>query len=197
MGKIAAVILAAGGSSRFGKTKQILPWGSANVINASIRAALLAEFDPIVVVLGADAERIRSTIEISAIQVVINEDWRTGQSSSLRAGIESLPADIDGAIFLLADQPQINVHLLDEIVKYANLGNEVVAPLIDGRRANPVYFSQANFDALKQVSGDQGGRGLMRDMNVKYVEWLDEMQGRDIDLPDDYNKLYNFYHHGR
>jgi len=113
MGKIAAVILAAGGSSRFGKTKQLLSWGSANVINASIRAALLAEFDPIVVVLGADAERIRSTIKISAIQVVINEDWRTGQSSSLRAGIESLPADINGAIFMLADQPQINVHLLD------------------------------------------------------------------------------------
>lgn len=194
MGKIAAIILAAGGSSRFGKTKQLLPWGSANVINAGVRTALLEGLDPVVVVLGADAERIRASIETLEIRVVINEDWRSGQSSSLRAGIESLPVDVSGAIFMLADQPQINVHLLDEIVKYANLGNEVVAPLIDGRRANPVYFSRSKFNALKQVSGDQGGRGLMRDMNVKYVEWLDEMQSCDIDLPEEYARLYNFYH---
>jgi molybdenum cofactor cytidylyltransferase len=193
MKRIAGIILAAGTSSRYGQPKQLLPWGQTNVLNATVRTALLAGLDPVIVVLGAFESQIAATLSYENVQIVSNPDWQTGQSSSLKAGVNALLDDCDGALFLLADQPQLSVHLVDALLGEAESGAVAVAPLIDGQRANPVYFSRAAFQLLKSITGDQGGRAVMREVNVKCVEWYDEMQARDIDEPEDYLALKRFY----
>ena len=193
MKRIAGIILAAGGSSRYGQPKQLLPWGNTNVINTTLRTAALAGLEPVIVVLGAYESQITATLTEANVQIVSNPDWQTGQSGSLKAGINVLPADCDGALFLLADQPHLSIHLVDALLREAESGAVAVAPLIDGRRANPVYFSRAAFPLLNTISGDQGGRAVMREVNVKYVDWYDEMQAHDIDEPEDYLVLKRFY----
>ncbi|MGB4595104.1 MAG: nucleotidyltransferase family protein [Anaerolineaceae bacterium] len=193
MKQIAGIILAAGGSSRYGQPKQLLPWGDTTVLNATIQTTWLTRLKPVIVVLGAFETQITATIPDTGVRVVSNPDWQTGQSSSLKAGIKALPDNCDGALFLLADQPQLNVHLLDALLSEAENGAVALAPLIDGRRANPVYFSRETFHLLMSISGDQGGRAVMREVNVKYVEWYDEMQFHDIDEPEDYEILHRYY----
>ncbi len=193
MKKIAGIVLAAGGSSRFGKPKQLLTWGNSNIVNATVRTAILAGLDPVIVVLGAFDTLIAATLPSIGLQVVKNHDWETGQSSSLKAGVQVLPVDCDGVLFLLADQPQVNAHLIDALLFEANLGAQAVAPMIDGRRANPVYFRRDVFPLLNTVTGDQGGKAVMREVSVKYVDWLDETQALDIDNPEDYESLHRIY----
>ena len=193
MKSIAGIILAAGGSSRYGQPKQLLPWGQENVINSTVKTALLAGLDPVVVVLGAFEAQIVATLPIERVKVVSNPDWQSGQSSSLKAGVNALPDTCVGALILLADQPQLNIHLVDALLREAKDGAVAVAPMIDGRRVNPVYFRRDVFPLLNNISGDEGGRAIMREISVKYVEWFDEMQARDIDEPEDYEILHRFY----
>ena len=138
--KIAGIVLAAGGSSRFGKPKQLLTWGNSNIVNATVRTAILAGLDPVIVVLGAFDTLIAATLPSIGLQVVKNHDWETGQSSSLKAGVQVLPVDCDGVLFLLADQPQVNAHLIDALLFEAYLGAQAVAPMIDGRRQTRFIF---------------------------------------------------------
>ncbi len=191
--QIAGIILAAGESSRYGRPKQLLPWGDTTVLNAVIKTAKLVGLDPVIVVLGAYESQITSTIAAENVQIVTNSFWQTGQSSSLQCGVKALPRNCDGALFMLADQPQLNVHFLDALLHEAQGGAVAVAPLIDGRRANPVYFSKYAFQLLMSISGDQGGRAVMREVSVKYVEWFDETQAQDIDEPIDYLALRRVY----
>jgi molybdenum cofactor cytidylyltransferase len=186
---IAGIILAAGGSSRYGQPKQLLPWGDTNVLNATVRTALLAGLDPVIVVLGAHEADISAAMTEPNLKLITNPDWQTGQSSSLKAGVQAVPDACDGALCLLADQPQLNVHLIDAILREADSGAVAVAPIIDGRRANPVYFNRAAFEELMTLTGDQGGRAVIREIKMNYVEWLDEMQALDIDNPEDYELL--------
>ena len=159
------------------------------MLNATLRTAFLAGLDPVIVVLGAYEADIAASITEPKVKVVTNPDWQTGQSSSLKAGVQAVPDACEGALCLLADQPQLNVHLIDAILREADSGAVAVAPIIDGRRANPVYFNRAAFEELMNISGDQGGRAVIREIKVNYVEWLDEMQVLDIDNPKDYEIL--------
>lgn len=188
-GKIAGVILAAGDSSRFGQPKQLLPWGKRNVLNACIATAKLAGLDPIVVVLGANREQILPEIDKEGVKVVENPRWAEGQSTSVRAGVTELPADVLGALFLLADQPQISVQLIVSIKEAAWKKNTAIVPVIGSRRANPVYFPREAFTALQQLRGDQGGRAILNQFQVTLLEWLDEDMAGDIDTPEDFARL--------
>ena len=188
-GRVAGVILAAGESRRFGQPKQLLRWGKQNALNACIATAKLAGLDPIVVVLGANLEQILPQINREGVTVIENSHWSEGQSSSVKAGVAALPADVLGALFLLVDQPQISVQLVVSIEEAAWKKNTVVLPVIGGRRANPVYFPRAAFTALEQLQGDEGGRGIINQFPTKLLEWFDEDMASDIDTPEDYARL--------
>lgn len=190
---IAGIILAAGGSSRFGSPKQLLPWGKSNLLNTGIEKAYLAGLSPVVVVLGSNSKLIQPTIINPKAQIVFNARWEEGQSTSMQAGLAQLDERTLGVIFILADQPQISVNLLQTIKEKGMQTESIVVPLMDGKRANPVYFPRRAFQALGRVTGDQGGRAIFSQFPVVLLEWLDDHMGEDIDSPEDYQRLRTWY----
>lgn len=191
--KVAGVILAAGGSSRFGEIKQLLPWKNKNIINTVVETAALADLDPILVVLGANAGLIQASLDNETIQVVTNPDWDKGQSTSLKAGVTAIRQTVDGVLFLLCDQPHLTVNLVNAVVEEGLRSGKVVTPIIDDRRANPVYFPASCFPLFDTLEGDAGGRQIISACPHTTLPWLDDWMARDIDTPEDYRALRDHF----
>lgn len=191
--KVAGVILAAGGSSRFGEIKQLLPWKNKNIINTVVETAALAGLDPILVVLGANAGLIQASLDNETIQVVTNPDWDKGQSTSLKAGVTAIRHTVDGVLFLLCDQPHLTLNLVNAVVEEGLRSGKVVTPIIDDRRANPVYFPASCFPLFDTLEGDAGGRQIISACPHTTLPWLDDWMARDIDTSEDYRALRDHF----
>lgn len=188
--QIAGVILAAGGAQRMGQLKQTLVWRGEPLVRRVARAALGAGLKPVVVVTGCAAPSVEAALESLSVQMVHNAAWQEGQSTSVKAGVQVLPPGTGGAVFLLADQPHIPVPLIASLVEaHAGTLSPLVAPLVQGQRANPVLFDRATFPELLSISGDQGGRALFSRFPVHWVPWHDPVILQDIDTPNDYQRL--------
>lgn len=191
--KVAGVILAAGGSSRFGKPKQTLPWGDQNFVNTVLKTARLARLDPLLIVLGNCAEEVRDTITDDDVEILINPDWEEGQSTSLKLAVKHLYADLAGAIFLMCDQPHLTTHFLASIAEQGRKSAKVVVPYINDRRTSPVFFPASCFEKFEVLTGDQGGRQIMSEYSVVLLPWLDEMMAMDIDTLEDYRRVSEYF----
>lgn len=188
--RVGAVILAAGGAQRMGQPKPALVWRGRPLVQHVARAALDAGLAPVVVVTGSAAESVQAALGGLPVQVVYNADWQAGQSSSVKAGLKALPADLGAAVFLLADQPHTPAQLIAGLVEaHAATLSPLVAPLVQGQRANPVLFDRAAFPDLLSLSGDQGGRALFSRYRLQWVPWHDPAVLQDIDTPEDYQHL--------
>jgi molybdenum cofactor cytidylyltransferase len=118
--KIVGIILAAGLSKRMGVVKSLLPWGKSFLLDRVIVNAYQSELAGLIVVLGHEAETISQKIDFKESKVIINPDYSTGQSSSLRVGLDEVPADVDGALFLLGDQPFVGSKIINGL-EYTSL----------------------------------------------------------------------------
>lgn len=189
---IAAVILAAGKARRMGRAKQLLPWRGKPLLWHVAQAVIGEGIKEILVVVGAHGEKIRKSLQDPSIRFIDNPDWQAGQSTSLKAGLSALQARTAGVIFLLADQPQISSTLVRSLIeKHATTLAPIIAPLVDGRRGNPVLFDRITFEDLMKVQGDQGGREIFSRYPVEWVEWHDASALIDIDTEADYQRLLN------
>jgi molybdenum cofactor cytidylyltransferase len=190
----AGIILAAGGSNRFGQPKQLLPWKGQPLIRHIIQAAIEAGLQPVVVVLGSSANEINPTIKDLKLRIVINDGWANGISSSIKAGLRALPLKVGAAIFLKADQPQIPSRLIECLVEeHQNNLYSIIAPQIEGQRGNPVLFDAELFPELEKLEGDVGGKALFERYPPSWVKWEDEKLLLDVDTPEDYQKLQLIY----
>lgn len=189
---VAGIVLAAGGSSRFGSPKQLLPWGETTVLNRVVQTALQTCLSPVVVVLGANADMIEPQVPEGCV-VVRNDSWSLGQSSSLKIGLANIPAEVDGVLVLLGDQPQVNPFFIDSIVQRGLESGKITIPYVNDRRANPVFFPKDTLGRLGEVTGDRGGRAIFSDFQVELLPWLDDLMAMDIDTPEDYEKLRACY----
>jgi molybdenum cofactor cytidylyltransferase len=188
-GRVAAVVLAAGGSSRFGSPKQLLQWKGKTLLEHVVDTALASSAQEIVVVLGHQAEAAHAVLADRPVRVVINEDWESGQSSSVRAGVQALAASCQACLFLLVDQPNVPSGLIDEVLsRYRRTLAPVVAPIHGSQRGNPVLFDKALFPELLQAQGDEGGRQVIarHEKEVETVEVGDQSLFLDIDTVEDY-----------
>ncbi|MBM3144853.1 MAG: putative selenium-dependent hydroxylase accessory protein YqeC [Chloroflexi bacterium] len=187
---IAGIVLAGGAGVRYGEPKQLLPWRGRPLVWHVAKKALEAGLSPVVVVSGAYPDQVRAALHDLPVVLVHNPDWAVGQSASVRAGLRAVPSQSGGAIFLLADQPQVPEALIRSLVEvHARGGAPIVAPLVQGQRANPVLFDRATFGDFEQLVGDVGGRELFSKYPVKWAPWRDDLPVLDIDTPEDYQRL--------
>lgn len=188
--RLAGIVLAGGGSARMGQPKQVLAWRGRPLVWHAARAALLSGLDPVVVVTGHAAGQVQAALQGLPVQFAHNPAWEAGQSASVIAGLQALPPDCGGALFLLADQPQVSPELIRALAEAhaADLA-PLTAPLVDGRRANPVLFDRVTFPDLLALTGDTGGRALFSRYRVAWVPWLDSQAALDVDTPEDYRRL--------
>jgi len=188
-GRVAGIILAGGGSRRFGQPKLLEILDGETLIRRAVRAAREAGLDPMVVVLGADGPAVREALGELDVQFTNNPDWAEGQSSSVRAGLQMLAPNVDGAVFLLADMPLVDASLVSALVDaYRKSLEPIVAPWTGERWGNPVLFDRTTFEALSRIHGDQGGRVLFKTYSVEAVPWGQSAM-LDIDTPDDLDTI--------
>jgi molybdenum cofactor cytidylyltransferase len=188
--RVAGVILAAGGARRMGQTKQVLTWRGQPLVQHVARSALEAGLSPVIVVTGNDAESVKAAVQALPVSCIHNPDWQAGQSGSVKAGLQALPPEVGAAVFLLADQPHMPAQLIASLVEaHALTLSPLVAPLVQGQRANPVLFDRLTFPELLSLSGDQGGRALFSRYRPYWVPWHDPAVLEDIDTPEDYRRL--------
>ena len=189
---VGAVVLAAGGSSRMGKPKQLLRIAGQPMVRRVTQVVCAAGLDQVVVVVGANAERVKEALEDLPVQIIPNRNWAEGMSSSLGTGLGALGRDIQAALVVLADQPGLTADLLRTLVaRYETTRAPIVAPFYRGRRGNPVLFDRALFADLQAVEGDQGGRGLLAryQSSVERVTVDDAAVLLDVDTRQDYQAL--------
>ncbi len=191
---IAGIVLAAGESSRYGQPKQLLDWKGEPFVRAVTKTALQAGLSPVVIVTGSNAASIESSVNDLDVSIVRNEQWKTGQAGSIKAAVKALVApaatNVGGAIFLLADQPQLTTSVIRALVeKHAGGLYPIVAPMVIDRRANPVLFDRATFSDLLVLEGDVGGRAVFHKHRVEYLPWHDDRLLLDVDTPEMYQRL--------
>jgi molybdenum cofactor cytidylyltransferase len=188
--KIAGIILAAGAASRMGQPKLLLPWKEETLIHKTAQTALQALLDPVVIVTGSGGREIAQAVIDLPVTIAQNPDWRTGQSTSVRAGIQALPASTRAVVFLLGDQPFVTTDLIQELIKtFLKKNCIILAPYVGQQRANPVIFDQSIFTNLCQLQGDAGARSIFAQYPPEAMSWPDERILLDIDTPEDYKKL--------
>ncbi len=163
VGRTAAIVLAAGGSTRFGSPKQLAQWQGQTLLERAVEVALASQARPVIVVLGAEVERSLAVLRDKPVEIVLNEAWATGQSSSMHAGLAAVPDHVGSVVFQLVDQPGLTSATVDALIRrYQQTLAPLVWPEFEGQRGNPVLFDRALFAELRQISGDVGGRPLLR-----------------------------------
>jgi molybdenum cofactor cytidylyltransferase len=189
---VAAIVLAAGGSSRMGEPKQLLQVSGQPMVRHAVEAACAAGLAQVVVVVGAHARAVVAALADLPAEIVVNDEWAGGMSTSLRAGLAALAPGVGAALVVLADQPSLTRGLLRALVaRYRATGAPIVVPVYGDKRGNPVLFDRELFPELMAVQGDRGGRGLL-ERHHDEVEWFeagDPAVLRDIDTPEDYRAV--------
>jgi len=136
---------------------------------------------------------VRAALDGLPVVLTHNPDWNAGQSQSVVAGVSALPKAAGAAIFLLADQPQVPIGLIWGLVEHhAQSLSPVIAPLVDGRRSNPVLFDRVTFPDLSGLTGDVGGRVLFSRYPVSWLPWFDARVALDVDTAGDYASLLEY-----
>jgi molybdenum cofactor cytidylyltransferase len=189
---IAAVVLAAGQSSRLGRPKQLVAFDGRSLIRRAVEAALEGGCAPVIAVLGASAREVRQEVEPFNVHIVVNENWRVGMAGSIRtgmAGLAAIGASVEAVVLLGCDQPGLDAEvirrLLDAYHKRRSSGVTMVASAYGETLGTPALFAAVEFAALDALAGDRGARDLLRARSdrVSSISWPEG--ARDVDGPED------------
>jgi len=182
---LAAVILSGGSSSRMGSPKALLPYQGRPFLEHLLEVTVHPQIGERRVVLGAHAESIARSIDLSADEIVINDEWERGQLSSIHAAIRSLPAGTDGLLICLIDHPLISVDLVNELIEqfYVTHAN-IVLPVYEGRRGHPVIFPASLYDELLQAPMEKGARAVVWAHAEEVLEVPTNEEGCVLNLND-------------
>jgi len=187
--RVAAIVLAAGRSTRMGGPNKLLAEINGRpLVRIAAAEALASQARPVIVVTGHQRERVEAALSGLDVVKVHNPDFADGLSTSLRAGIATVPAEADGAIVCLGDMPQVDAKLIDRLLSAFDpeKGALVVVPTTDGKRGNPVVWSRRFFPELAVLEGDMGARHLIASYPeaVSEVPLIGNAALVDIDTPD-------------
>jgi nicotine blue oxidoreductase len=187
---VSAIVLAAGGGSRFGGGKLLAKLGVQPIIESVLDNLRDAPVDEVIVVVGADAERLREVCERFEVRTVDNEEWERGQSTSVLAGLRACGGE--AAVVLLGDQPLIGPEAVERLVTAFAEGAQVAVATYGGKRRNPVLFSRGVWPLLEtELAGDEGARSVLRQHPDLVVDVPCEGVGdpTDVDTREDLRRL--------
>jgi len=187
---LAALILAAGESRRMGSPKATLPYptgeatpGKVTFLDHLLSVVRRPKVGLVRVVLGANADKIQQRVQLAPEWVVINEDWRKGQLSSIQAGIRSLPEGTEGILLCPVDTPLIATPIVDQLIqRFYESGKGVVLPLYKEKRGHPVIFAARLYPELLAAPGDKGARAVVWNHAADLLEVATEDEGVVLNL---------------
>lgn len=189
--RVAAVILAAGESRRYGTPKLLAMLDGRPLLQHVIDAANASSCDDVIVVLGHEADRILAGVRLARALAVMNSQYAQGQSTSLRMGLRDARAS-DAIVVLLGDQPLVTPALIDALIeRQRETRASAVMCGSKGRRSPPTLLHRDLWPALETLSGDLGAREILRDRDdVATLEVTADLGGlEDVDRPDDLEAL--------
>jgi molybdenum cofactor cytidylyltransferase len=186
---VSGLILAAGGSSRLGAPKQLLPLGSATLLDHVLSTARACEFDQLLCVVGGAAADVRAAVDFGGVEVVENPDFGRGCSSSIAASLRAVDRRADVLVLMLGDQPEVTADAVHRLV--TGRGNAPLAACAyrDGR-GHPLAFAPEMFGALAELHGDKAVWKLLEHHGHEVVDVpVEGPVPRDVDTWADYEAL--------
>jgi molybdenum cofactor cytidylyltransferase len=190
--RIACLVLAAGRSSRMAPRNKLLePVGGEKMVRRVAATAIASGAEPVIVVTGHEAASVGAALQALGVTLILNPDYADGLSTSLRAGLSALPADIEGALILLGDMPEVEASMLTALMAAFTGVNAICVPVRHGRRGNPVLWGRSYFAEMMQLHGDTGAKPLMarHEARLIEVEVATDSIFEDIDAPEDLERL--------
>ena len=192
MSGVSAIVLAAGAGSRFGGGKLLAPFGGRALIEVTLRGLRGAPVDEIIVVVGAEGERLRSISTAYETRIVENPDWAEGMSTSVRVGLGACAPEAWAAVVCLADQPLVGAEAVERLVEAFKQGARVAVATYGGEMRNPVLFVRGVWPLLLgEMSGDRGARVFLKHHReiVTEVSCDDVADPADVDTVEDLRRL--------
>ena len=188
----ALILLAAGGSTRMGKTKQLLPYRGVTLLRHAASIALSSRCGPVAVVIGSQAAQMRRELDGLPVRIASNPAWANGMGGSIRVGLSMLLADArpPAVVIMLCDQPAVSADTLNRLVdRHESNRAPIVASAYDGIVGVPALFDGTMFEELLQLDDAGGARQVIR-RHAEGVEAISFPAGSlDVDTPQDYERL--------
>lgn len=197
MPEIPILLMAAGGSTRMGQPKQLLPWGEQTLIEHQIQTFLKTS-QPVNVVIGSNSNLVIPVIENYPVNIFINPDWESGMGSSISIGIAQIQQkfpNAKGVLITLLDQPMITTSYIEKIIGFyqPNIQQIIVSHSASGWTGVPVLFDECYFTELTKLKNDEGAKKIIQ----RYEEHVILLEGgeilEDMDTPERYQQLQNKY----
>ncbi|MBV8147247.1 MAG: nucleotidyltransferase family protein [Gammaproteobacteria bacterium] len=181
-----AIVLAAGASTRFGSAKQLVRVAGRPLLHTAVTRAAEVTGTALIVVLGSGAAQLAPLLKHTAASIVINQEWREGLASSIRAGVARLPAACSAVLLLLADQAAVTADDLRRLAgSWRKQPHHIAAALYGGFCGAPAIFPRSSFRALSELRGDTGARGLLTRNADRVVRVPMPSAAVDVDTPED------------
>lgn len=190
-GRVAAIVLAAGRSTRMGRSKQTLPWGDTTMIGEVVRRLQASGVSEIVVVTGAERKSVEAALAAAPVRFVFNPDFETSEMArSLQIGLRSLPENCLAALVALADQPRLDAGVAQMVIqRWRETQAQVAVPVYQGQRGHPLLFDRSTWADLFRLPAEANPRDFLRAAGrIESVEVPTDAILRDIDTPDDYER---------
>jgi molybdenum cofactor cytidylyltransferase len=197
---VALLLLAAGGSTRMGRPKQLLDYHGRPLLRHSVEQALDSHCRPVIVVLGSDAEACAAVLHglPPIVATAINEDWMQGMGSSIRVGLAALQQHAPEAravVIALADQPLITPAFLDRLVRvHVDQEAAMVAASYEEQPGVPALFARSLFSKLAALDVHAGAKALLQGAGSELVTIPAPQAAIDVDTPEDYARLLRAPH---
>lgn len=193
MSNLGAIILAAGGSSRFGQPKQLVKFRGETLVGRAVAAAMEAGCAKVVVVAGESSDLIREELQGTPASVVRNSEWERGLGTSIRCGLEFLMAasrELKAIVLLACDQPFVEASVIAGLIAEAKRsGKPIVASSYANTLGVPAFFEGSCFSALLDLPDESGAKAVIQLRHDKVASVPFEEGAIDIDTPEDFERL--------